>query len=111
MADERCTLMDRNAAAASIRQLGEEDLRFLNRLIIERLNLIAQARSTALMSRFNTGDKVGFRSPDGDWKNGVIQKLNKKTATVLTDDGHRWNVSPGFLSPASYVPERRDGRP
>ncbi len=107
MTDERCALKDRNAVAASIRQLGEDDLRFLNRLIIERLNLIAQARSTALMSRFNTGDRVGFRTPNGEWSNGVVQKLNKKTVTVMTDDGHRWNVSPGFLSPASHVPERK----
>jgi len=80
---------------------------FLNRLIVERLKLIAQARSTALMSQFNIGDRVGFRTPNGEWKNCVIQKLNKKTVTVLTDEGHRWNVSPGLLSPAGNVPKRQ----
>jgi hypothetical protein len=111
MTDEHCTLKNRNDAAEAIRHLGEEDLRFLNRLIVERLNLIAQACSAALLARFNTGDRVGFQTPSGEWKNGIIQKLNKKTATILTDDGHRWNVSPGFLSPTSPVPGRRDGRP
>ena len=80
---------------------------FLNRLIVERLKLIAQARSTALMSQFNIGERVGFRTPNGEWENCVIQKLNKKTVTVLTDEGRRWNVSPGLLSPAGNVPERR----
>lgn len=106
MADEHLTLKDRNTAAEAIRHLGEEDLRFLNRLVVERLKLIAQARSTALMSQFNTGDRVGFRSPSGEWKSGIIEKLNKKTVSILTDKGHRWNVSPGLLSPAGHAPER-----
>ena len=106
MADEHLTLKDRQSAAEAIRHLGEEDLRFLNRLIIERLKLIAQAQSTALMSQFNIGDRVGFRSPNGEWKSGIVQKLNKKTISILTDKGHQWNVSPGFLSPAGHPHER-----
>jgi len=98
MADEHLILKDRNSAAEAIRHLGEEDLRFLNRLIVERLKLIAQAQSTALMSQ--------FKSPSGEWKNGIVQKLNKKTISILTDKGHRWNVSPGLLSPAGHPPER-----
>ncbi|MFC1633937.1 hypothetical protein ACFL5Z_03780 [Planctomycetota bacterium] len=107
MANERFILKDRNTTAEAIRHLGEEDLRFLNRLIVERLKLIAQARSTALMSRFNIGDRVGFQSPSGEWKSGIVQRLNKKTVTILTDKGYRWNVSPGFLSPVGHVPERK----
>ena len=106
MANEHLILKDRQTAAEAIRHLGEDDLRFLNRLIIERLKLIAQARSTALMSRFNIGDRVGFRSPNGEWKSGIVQKLNKKTISILTDKGHQWNVSPGFLSPAGHPHER-----
>ena len=106
MADEHLILKDRNAAAEAVRHLGEEDLRFLNRLIVERLKLIAQARSTALMSLFNIGDRVGFRSSSGEWKSGIIEKLNKKTISILTDKGHRWNVSPGLLSPVGHTPER-----
>jgi hypothetical protein len=106
MADEHLTQKDRNTAAEAIRRLGEDDLRFLNRLVVERLKLIAQARSTALMSRFNTGDRVGFRSSSGEWKSGIIEKLNKKTISILTDKGHRWNVSPGLLSPVGHAPER-----
>lgn len=87
--------------------MGEDDLRFLNRLIVERLKLIAQAKSTALMTQFNIGDRVGFQAPSGEWKCGVVQKLNKKTVSILTDRGHRWNVSPGLLSPAACSPERR----
>jgi len=100
MANGHHILKDRNTAAEAIRSMGEDDLRFLNRLIVERLKLISQARSTALMTQFNIGDRVGFQSPNGEWKKGVVQKLNKKTISILTDRGHRWNVSPGLLSPA-----------
>ena len=111
MTDENYILKDRNTVIEAIRNLGEEDLRFLNRLIIERIKLISQARSTAIMTRFNIGDKVGFQAPSGQWKSGIVHRLNKKTITILTSDGQNWNVSPGFLSPAGNTPERRsDGR-
>jgi hypothetical protein len=28
----------------------------------------------------------------------VLTRYNKKSVTVITDDGQRWNVSPHFLS-------------
>ena len=29
-----------------------------------------------------------------------MTRYNKKTVTVITDDGEQWNVSPGFLRKA-----------
>jgi len=98
MADERVELADRAAAAELIGRLNEEDLRFLNRLIVERLKLIAQARSTVMLARFNVGDRVSFQSTSGERKVGVIIRLNKKTASIATDDGQQWKVHPGFLT-------------
>jgi hypothetical protein len=34
----------------------------------------------------------------------VVLRLNKKTASIRTDDGQRWNVYPGFLSPLAGRP-------
>jgi hypothetical protein len=31
---------------------------------------------------------------------GMLTRYNRKTVTVITDDGHHWNVSPGFLRKA-----------
>jgi hypothetical protein len=28
----------------------------------------------------------------------MLTRYNKKTVTVITDDGRQWNVSPNFLS-------------
>lgn len=98
MAGERFELVDRAAAAEAIRRMNEEDLRFLNRLIVERLKLIGQARSTSMLARFNMGDRVSFQSNSGERKVGVIIRLNKKTASIVADDGQQWNVHPGFLT-------------
>jgi hypothetical protein len=100
---EQMRLADRNAVMAQLKDLGEEDLIFLNKLIVGRLKLIAQARSTSLMARFNVGDRVEFRGPAGDRKIGTIVRINKKTASVLTDGRESWNVFPGFLSPESVA--------
>jgi hypothetical protein len=92
-----CQLMNRTQAAEAIRRLNEEDLRFLNRLIVERLKLLHQARSTVMLAHFSVGDRVSFPTATGDQKSGVIVRLNKKTASIDTSDGQRWNVHPGYL--------------
>jgi len=98
MPGERLELLDRTTAVEAIARMNEDDLRFLNRVIVERLKLIGQARSTAMMARFNVGDRVSFQSTVGERKAGVIIRLNKKTASIATDDGQQWNVHPGFLA-------------
>ncbi len=105
MADRFFGLENREAAAEAIRQMNEDDLRYLNRLIVERLKLIAQARSTILLAQFNVGDRVRFKTPTGEHKTGVIVRLNKKTVTISTDDSQHWNVCPGFLIPAVKTKE------
>jgi len=89
--------LDRDAAAEAIRQMTEDDLRFLNAQIVDRMKLIAQARSTAELARFSVGNRVGFPDHGGHPLEGVIIRLNKKTASIQADDGRRWNVSPSLL--------------
>lgn len=83
-----------------IKTLGEKELIYMNRLVIERLKLIHQEKSTKQMKRFNIGEKIQFTDNEGTKKKGVILKLNKKTVSIYTDDGERWNIAPGFLEEA-----------
>ena len=56
-----------------------------------------QARATTLMASFTKGDRVGFQAPDGRMLEGMVLRLNKKTISVATDDGHQLNVALGLL--------------
>ena len=89
-------IVDRLSAIEAINQMSEEDLRLLNRLIVERCKLLAQARTTAQMTRFNVGDRVSFIA-HGEDKEGTVMRLNRKTVSIAVDDGHQWNVAPGLL--------------
>jgi hypothetical protein len=97
MSEDWLKLEDKYAATEAIRRLREEDLLFLDSLIHERLKLMAQVRSTILMSQFSIGDEVWFDSRDGRRITGVVSKLNKRNTQVLAGDGHIWTVYPGFL--------------
>ena len=99
MTGEPWERIDRAAVAEAVRRMNEEDLRYLNRLIVDRLKLLGQAQSIVMLARFNVGDRVYFLSNTGDRKTGRVIRLNKKTASVITDDGQNWNVHPGYLSP------------
>jgi hypothetical protein len=100
MADEWLRLENKAGAAEAIRRLGEDDLVFLNHLIVERLKLIAQAKSTVLMAGFSVGDRVSFLNHAGQAVTGSILRLNKKSASILTEGGHHWKVHPGYLKHA-----------
>ncbi len=80
-----------------IKTLKEDELIYINRLVIERLKLISQQKSTNQMVRFNIGERVCFADHEGKLRKGQIVKLNKKTASIKTDDNHNWNVSPSLL--------------
>ena len=59
------TVLDRELFVQALRHMGEQDLLFLNRMVIERLNLLAQATSTVQLAQFSEGDRVQFTANDG----------------------------------------------
>jgi hypothetical protein len=92
-----------------IDRLSEAELVDLNRRIVARLRLLAQVRAHAEMLRFKVGDRVSFR-PDGRGPVvGMITRYNRRTVTVIADDGQQWNVSPGLV--AKVEPSRPATRP
>lgn len=91
------TVVDRELFVHALRHMGEEDLLYLNRMVVERLKLLAQAQSTVQLAQFAQGDRVSFTTADGQVKHGVVMRLNKKTASLHTDDGQPWTVSPSLL--------------
>ena len=80
-----------------INGLTEAELTDLNNRIVERLRFLHQARAHNRMLEFSVGDKVSFQPQGHDPLFGVLAKYNKKTVTVITENGQRWNVSPNLL--------------
>ena len=80
-----------------IDKLTEVELTDLHHRVVERLRFLEQMRAHGAMLQFSIGERVTFDPGDRPQVTGIITKYNKKTVTVVTDDGHRWNVSPGFL--------------
>jgi hypothetical protein len=91
------TILDRELFTQALRHMGQEDLLYRNRMVIERLNLLAQSKSTVELAQFAECDRVQFTASDGSVKYGIVLRLNKKTASVRTDEGQSWKVSPGLL--------------
>jgi hypothetical protein len=80
--------------------LTESELVDLNHRIVARLRFLAQVDAHASMLEFRIGERVTFH-PDGRPPvTGMISRYNKKTVSIVTDDGHRWNVAPQLLQRA-----------
>jgi hypothetical protein len=80
-----------------IDSLTEAELIDLNNRIVERLRFMHQARSHKRMLDFKIGDRVSFQPEGRGLLVGTLTRYNKKTVTVITEAGERWNVAPGFL--------------
>ena len=80
-----------------IDKLTEAELIDLNNRIVERLRFLSQMRAHAGMLQFRIGDRVSFQSEGHRDVVGMLTRYNRKTVTVITDDGRRWNVSPTLL--------------
>ncbi len=97
--------------ALDIDGLTEAELIDLNRRIVERLRLLQQMRAHKTMLEFRIGDRVAFRANGPGLVEGMLTRYNRKSVTVITDDGHQWNVAPGLLSraaaPAAVKPPAR----
>jgi hypothetical protein len=86
-----------NQMHIDINQFTEIELIDLNRRIVERLRFLAQAYAHRKMLEFKIGDRVTFQSDQREVIEGMLTRYNKKTVTILTDQGKQWNVSPSLL--------------
>jgi hypothetical protein len=84
-----------------IDRLSEAELVGLHHRIVERLRFLEQMRAHTRMLEFSIGDRVCFESGNRGLIEGILTRYNKRTVTIITDDGRQWNVSPGFLRKAA----------
>jgi hypothetical protein len=79
-------------------RLSEAELLDLNHRIVERLRTIRLARCRSTMMEFAVGDHVSFHPDCGHEVTGTVVRLNLKSVTVISADGHRWRVGPALLT-------------
>ena len=75
-----------------------EELLELNQRVVARLKFLESMQAHVDMMAFKLGARVSFDSQEGR-QFGTLVKYNRKTVTVVTESGHRWNISPHLLSP------------
>jgi len=80
-----------------IDRLTEVELIDLNHRIVARLRFLNQMQAHSDMLEFKIGDRVAFQAPGQGQVEGMLTRYNKKTVTIITNDGRQWNVSPHFL--------------
>jgi hypothetical protein len=83
-----------------IDRLNEAELIALNLRIVARLRLLWQIDAHNSMLGFKIGEKVIVKREGRPPIAGVITRYNKKTVSIVTQAGQRWNVSPWLLQKA-----------
>ncbi len=87
--------------------LSIDELIALNHRVIERIKFLEKAQAHVDMMAFNLGEKVSFEAADGR-RFGRLAKYNRKTVTVITDEGQQWRIPPHLLSPVKDItPEKQ----
>ena len=89
--------------------LTYDELIELNHKIVERLKFLDTMHTHEEMMQFSPGDKVSFQPSGRERQIGILVKFNKKTVTVITASGQKWNISPQILSKVKNVkPQKGD---
>ena len=91
--------------------LDEEELIHLNRRIVERVRLLQQMHAHLQMGEFQIGDRVHFDLPGRPAVTGVLTRFNRKTVTVISDQGIQWNVTPAVLKRVVQEQSRPSAKP
>jgi hypothetical protein len=97
-----------------IDELTEAELIDLNHRIVERLRFLNQMRAHGRMLEFKIGDRVIFQPGSHPPVVGMLTRYNRKTVTVITDDGQHCKKallgSPiSFIHNGKVVRERMTG--
>ena len=82
-----------------IDKMTRDELVALNHRIVERLKFLDSLQAHKDMMAFNIGSGTVASCAKGERLLGTLLKFNRKTVTVVTDNGQKWNISPYLLSP------------
>lgn len=90
--------------------MNYDELIELNQKIVARIKFLDSMHAHKEMMQFSPGDRVCFEPPGRGKQFGTLVKYNKKTVTVITESGQKWNVSPHLLSKVKNIADKKQGQ-
>ena len=90
-----------------IDKLTEDELIELNHRVVERLKFLESFHAHNEMMQFTPGEQVSFKPSGKERLIGTLVKFNKKTVTVISESGQKWNISPHLLSKVKKVSSKK----
>jgi len=90
--------------------MNYDELVDLNQRIVARLKFLDSMHAHKEMMQFSIGDQVCFAPPGRGKQFGTLVKYNRKTVTVITASGQKWNVSPHLLSKVKNVKDKKKNK-
>lgn len=91
----------------NIDSLSYSELIELNQKVVERLKVLDSMHTHKEMMRFSPGDQVSFEAPGREKQFATLVKYNKKTVTVITESGEKWNISPHLIRKVNSVKAKK----
>lgn len=91
--------MDYTALATTFNNMSLEELREVNRLVINQINHLHRQRDTKALARFMVGDLVEFTSEKSLRRvRARVDRINQKTLTLKEIEGAPvfWRVPPSM---------------
>jgi hypothetical protein len=85
--------MDINIDGLSIAELVE-----LNKKVVARVKALQVQERLEAASQFKIGDVVSFYGKEKAKITGIVLSIKKTKATILTEKGQQWTVSPVLLA-------------
>lgn len=85
--------MDYTALASEFNKMTLEQLREVNRMVVNQINFLHRRRKAKAASRFKVGDLVEFVDAKGARKvQARVEWVNHHSITTVEIDGLRWCV-------------------
>lgn len=81
----------------SIEEMCKCELIELNQRVVERIRYLSQMEAQEKMQSLYYGDVVSFKTQDGITINGKVERFNKKSVSLIDEEGLLWRVSPQLL--------------
>lgn len=81
----------------AVGRMSIEDIQELDALLRARWNQLQAEAAARAAAGFYVGCPIWFTDKRGHRHDGVVQRINAKTLSIITTTGQRWRVAPQLV--------------